>query len=233
MAKYRVRFAKEKAVRYLSHLDVIKAVERAVRRAGLQMVYSEGFHPHPKLSFGPALAVGICSVDEYFDIELVNDYETDSLINLLNRALPGGLRILQVRKIEAHHVKPLNAIINRASYLVELRNPDGNAPKIASELDDLMKQTELMVTRTNKDGQKTVNIRPWLHKLSTEDNDNRITMLRMVGEIGSGGHLRPEDVVKLLEEPHEVLNVIRNGMWHEEKGQVIKPMDFCDRTGGV
>lgn len=234
MAKYRIRFSKENNLKYLSHLEIIKTVERAIRRGGLTMMYSEGFHPHPKLSFGPALAVGISSSDEYLDLELVNDYEPEHLKNELNRVLPQGLRIMAVKKITAHHpLKSLNAVINRAAYKVEVKVSPEMFEGIKSQLDQFLAATEIQIERVTKEGQKVVNIRPWLHNLSTEKINDNILAVHIIGEIGSGGHLRPEDIIHELTPPIEILSIARVGLWHEEQGQIIKPMDFCDRTGGV
>mgnify|MGYP000919467109 FL=1 len=99
MPSYRVGFVKERDLRYLSHLELFRTIERGIRRAGLEMVFSEGFHPHPKLSFGPALSVGIASRDEYFDMELVQEYPEEKILADLNRVLPEGLQVLAVKKI--------------------------------------------------------------------------------------------------------------------------------------
>ncbi|TCL64204.1 radical SAM-linked protein [Hydrogenispora ethanolica] len=234
MAKYRIRFSKENNLKYLSHLEIIKTIERAIRRGRLTMAYSEGYHPHPKLSFGPALAVGISSMDEYFDLELVDHDEPERLAKELNGALPEGLRVLAVKKIETHHpVKSLNAILNRAAYTVELNVAAGAQAEIMSQLDQLKEASEIKIARNTKEGQKVVNIRPWLHNLSTKKINDNILAVYIVGEIGSGGHLRPEDIIHALPQPVEIVSIVRTGLWHEEQGRVLKPMDFCDGTGGV
>lgn len=227
MSEYRARFAKENKLKFLSHLELIRAMVRSLRRAGLEMAYSEGFHPHPKLSFGPALAVGVSSSHEFFDLQLTTDPAPDLLKNKLNMALPEGLKILDVKKI-THHVKPLNAIINRASYSLLLRAEPGDIPHIIESLHRLPERDQLFVDRRNKDGMKTVNIRPWLHNVNAEAIGADRIMVNLVGEIGSGGNLRPEDLVGLLTPPVEVLSIHRSGLWHEDKGQVIEPMQFCE-----
>jgi radical SAM-linked protein len=233
MHKYRIRYTKEISLKYLSHLDLIRAIERAARRAQLAVAYSEGFHPHPKFSFGPALAVGISSSDEYFDLELTRDWEPESMREALNRSLPEGLRILAVKQIAGNHpVKPLNAVINRASYAIGLRAAPEQLPMVREWLAELLNRTEIMAVKRSKENEKVVNIRPWLHNLSTETGDDNVIVVNVTGEIGSGGHLRPEDIFQLLPYPVEVLYITRLGLWHEEKGKAIKPLDFCEKAGG-
>lgn len=231
MPSFRVRFAKERNLRYLSHLELFRAIARGIRRAGLEMVFSEGFHPHPKLSFGPALAVGVASCDEYFDMELAREYPEEQILADLNRALPEGIRVLAVKQIR-HRVKPLNAIINRASYAVILRTDPGERREIFEGLNQLSSLTIIEVVRNSKEGQKIVNIRPWLHNLTIGIKDDDLLELEFVGEIGSGGNLRPDDLLSVISRPVEVLSITRTGLWHEEDGLKTRPLDFCEQAGG-
>ena len=231
MAEYRLRFSKGKDLKFLSHLDLIKTVERALRRAELPLAYSEGFHPHPKLGFGPALAVGISSMDEYFDIQLEQDMEPEQLKKLLNRVLPEGIRILAIKRIP-HHVKPLNAVINRASYVVLLKVIPTDLADIVNQLSGLLELSEINLHRSSKDGQKLVNIRPWLHTLKVATINSETLEISLSGEIGSGGNLRPEEIIGSIKQPIEVINLARTGLWHEEQGIIFKPLDFCDKAGG-
>ncbi len=231
MPSYRVRFTKGPSLRYLSHLELIRGIERAIRRAQLQMVYSEGFHPHPKLSFGPALAVGIASADEYFDMELAQDYYEETILASLNQALTEGLKVLVVKKI-IHRVKPLNAMINRTSYAIILKVDPHERQEVLEQLNNLLILTTVEVVRTTKEGQKVVNIRPWLHTLTIGIKDEDLLELEFGGEIGSGGNLRPDDLLSVISRPVEVLTITRTGLWHEEDGLVMKPLDFCGKAGG-
>lgn len=231
MPSYRARFVKQGDLRYLSHLELIKAIERGIRRAGLEMVYSEGFHPHPKLSFGPALSVGIASCDEYFDMELVREYPEAKILEDLNRVLSEGIKVLAVKKI-LQRVKPLNAIINRASYIVMLKVDPGERLEIFNQLNQLTSLTIIEVARKSKEGQKIVNIRPWLHNLTIGIKGDNLLELEFVGQIGSGGNLRPDDLLGVISRPVEVLTITRTGLWHEEAGLVKKPFDLCDKAGG-
>ena len=226
MYEYRLRFSKEKNLKFLSHLELMRAMERVFRRGQLSLAYSEGFHPHPKISFGPALAVGISSNDEYLDFQLLHDLEPEKIQTILNNSLPEGLRIIAVSRFK-HHAKPLNAVINRAAYSVFLKSTPDDQTKIIAWLTHLLQLPELIIPRYSKDGQKLVNIRPWLHNLTTEVISKDILEIRFTGEIGSGGNLRPEDITGSIPEPVEITNVARIGLWHEDNGLIIKPLDLC------
>lgn len=226
VAEYRLCFTKGPSVQFLSHLDLAKTMERALRRADIPLVHSEGFHPHPKMSFGPALAVGISSQEEYMDLETVTEISAEELKERLNRALPNGLQILTA-KLCRNHPKPLNAVINRAVYSLMLEVDPLQQPEIVEALHHLLASERLEVTRSNKNGQKVVNIRPWLHNLKTETFDQGGLQVTITGEIGSGGNLRPDDILQLLAFPVRVRHIVRTAMWHEENGTVVKPLDLC------
>ncbi|MFA4948518.1 MAG: TIGR03936 family radical SAM-associated protein, partial [Candidatus Krumholzibacteriia bacterium] len=89
--RYRVIFEKRGRARYLSHLEMLNVIQRALRRSALPLSFSEGFHPHPKISAGPSLAVGMEGFGEFFDVELLDQVEPSP--ELLNRFLPPGLSI--------------------------------------------------------------------------------------------------------------------------------------------
>jgi radical SAM-linked protein len=224
--EYRLRFSKEANFKFVSHLEMIKSIERALRRAQIPLAYSEGFHPHPRLSFGPALAVGISSIDEYFDLVLREEREPEALVTKLNRVLPTGLEITAARRCKAA-VKPLNAIINRAAYLVELAATPETVNSVTARIGEITAAAEIIVTRTNKNISKTVNIRPWLHSIKIENSSINRLHIQISGEIGSGGNLRPEEILTLIAQPAEVMNIVRVGLWHEQQGMVKKPLDFC------
>jgi radical SAM family uncharacterized protein/radical SAM-linked protein len=115
--KLRVKFSKTGIMRYLSHNELMTTILRAVRRADLPVAYSAGFHPHPKISFGPALAAGIEGLHEYFDIELTVLMNVPDFLKKLNRELPGGLEALHAILIQREE-RALNDFISRYEYEV-------------------------------------------------------------------------------------------------------------------
>ncbi|HEY8462629.1 MAG TPA: TIGR03936 family radical SAM-associated protein [Bacillota bacterium] len=226
MYEYRIQFSKLAQVRYLSHLELVKVFERALRRAQIPMVYSEGFHPHPKMSFGPALAVGLMSVAEYFDLDLTEEFRPETLITRLNDALPSGLEVTAACWLK-NQEKPLNAWLNRAAYSVELKTDVATIDETAAAFEELPTRTAIWVSRTNKKGTKTVDIRPWLYSVNTKIIAANRLQVSFIVEIGSRGNIRPEELLDLVTHPVEVLNIVRVGLWHEQDGLVKKPLDFC------
>src|SRR6476661_4809197 len=95
VARLRIRYAKRGRLRFVSHRDFARAFERSLRRAGIPMAYSAGFHPHPKISYVGAAPTGVASEAEYLEIALAEYRDPAELAAALDAALPPGLDILQ------------------------------------------------------------------------------------------------------------------------------------------
>lgn len=117
MQKIRVKYSKKGEAKYISHLDLMVSFNRALRRARIPMAYSQGFNPHPKMSFGPPLAVGFESETELMDIELTIYSELSTMIKNLSREMPPGIGILEGQEMPLV-IKSLSASINGAVYQV-------------------------------------------------------------------------------------------------------------------
>lgn len=93
-----LRLGKGPEARFISHLDLCRALERAVRRAGLPLAYTEGFNPHPKIALSSALAVGVTSEGELAEMELREPVPPESVRERLNAQLPAGMAVLEARE---------------------------------------------------------------------------------------------------------------------------------------
>lgn len=94
--KYRLEYAKRDFARFLSHLELLRSFNRAFRRSGLPLAYTGGFHPRPRVSFGPPLAVGVAGLREYLDFELEQELPLREIFSRLARELPAGLAARQI-----------------------------------------------------------------------------------------------------------------------------------------
>ena len=146
--KIRVRFSKTGLLRYLSHREVITALLRAMRRASIPLIYSEGFHPHPKISFGPPLPVGVEGINEYFDIELPAPISADIMYKI-NAFLPYGLKVISASVINKN-TKSLNDFISRYEYEIIVDKT------MHKSINSFLELPSCMIKR----GEDTVDIRP-------------------------------------------------------------------------
>jgi radical SAM family uncharacterized protein/radical SAM-linked protein len=135
--RVRVRYAKLERLVALSHLETMHALLRAVRRAGLPVAHSQGYHPKPKVSFGPALSVGVESTCEHLDLELVGPADAAEIGERLGRELPEGLRVLDAQRVDpgAPSIsEAMRAIHYRADFPEDLWDEGALAERVAAFL---------------------------------------------------------------------------------------------------
>lgn len=155
-----VRFEKGEALRYLSHLDLQRLLQRALRRAGIPLAYSQGFNPHPLLSFATALGLGQTSAAEWMEVRLEADMAPHEFLTRANAVLPSGCRFLE-EKQAPQGMPALAAQTTSALYRVEL-SPSAlgrDAGAIQAALDRLM-AGPIVVEKFKKGTAKQTDIRP-------------------------------------------------------------------------
>jgi radical SAM family uncharacterized protein/radical SAM-linked protein len=167
---YRLSYSKMDEARWLSHLELVSAFYRSLRRSQLPLSFSDGFHPLPRVSFHGALPVGIESLAETLDLQLGASLGTPQLVATLNRALPPGLKILQAQRL-ARRLPPPRP--ETAVYQVE--SPEAVFDPQAAN--DFMNREEVMVTRSRPKEERTINLRHQVARLEVADPHNlQLTM---------------------------------------------------------
>jgi radical SAM-linked protein len=153
--KYRFFYEKMASLRFLGHMDMVAVFHRAMSAAGFPLAFSQGFNPHPKVSFGPPLPFGATGLNEAFDIETTSPLNGDPL--RVNKWLPEGLRVKScTRSIGA---SSLTSQITAAKYIIYPPR-ELSTEEMQNMVDKLLRMPEIVVNR-EKDG-RTVskNIRP-------------------------------------------------------------------------
>ncbi|HZK24253.1 MAG TPA: TIGR03936 family radical SAM-associated protein [Oscillospiraceae bacterium] len=185
-----IKFTKEQPLRFLSHLDLMRLWQRAIRRARLPVVYSQGFNPHPKMSFAAALPVGVTSEAEYLDVHFDKEI-TDVDINSLQSVLPNGLTIYGWRPVPTG-TAALMALVGAHKWQTSLESVSA----VQGRIEQLLQDTELWVERQSKKGVKVVNLRPYIYQLKAAAATNSLEMFLASG---SAGGAKPREVLALLE----------------------------------
>jgi radical SAM family uncharacterized protein/radical SAM-linked protein len=165
--KIRFRFAKQGALRFLSHLETMRALTRALRRAGIPVQHSQGFHPQPLLNFATALPVGVESTAEYGDVTLFEPFDPGIFQARLNAVLPEALRILAAAAVPLSATSLMSEPL-AAQYRVELPVallPD-DGTSLPSRVYDLLACDDIAIQRWHKKGPRQVNIRPGIVHLN-------------------------------------------------------------------
>jgi radical SAM-linked protein len=191
--RIRVEFAKTEAMRFTSHLDLYRAWERLLRRAGLLLVFSQGYNPRPKIQLAAPLALGITSRTEIIDFWLSDGpADIETINNSLIQAQPPGIEIHQVTFVDPSS-PPLQQKVNAAEYQV----------KVLDEVTDLDQRIASLLeaesVQREKRG-KLYDLRPLIQKLTQDLGDNgRNIQIFMRLNAQEGGTGRPEEVLLAME----------------------------------
>ena len=196
MQRLRIKFHRGAEVKYISHLDIMRLWQRALNRAGMALAYSEGFHPHPKISLAVPLAVGVTSEAELMDITLTREASPHFFTAAVNQQLPAGFEILQVVPI-AESLPSLQSQVRFAEYNVELEMEKGRQ-EVASAITSLLSLTNLPWQHQRDTGPRHYDLRALIDDIWFIDcRDNHCT-IGMRLRCDSGGSGRPEQVAAAL-----------------------------------
>ncbi len=212
-----MRFEKGEEVKYISHLDMQRLFQRALRRANLPCEYSKGFNPHLLISFACALPVGVCSLAEYVEVQLTKFIHPDNCVKMLNDAMPKGVKIVDA--VELNDKYPTVAsVICLAEYSFIPEN-DGDYLKI---IDALNKQEEIIIEKKTKKGFKEVNVRPMIHRLKQVENEIKATL-----SCSNSENLRADKLKEILENKGiKIKTVTRNSIFIENENKIEEPIQI-------
>jgi radical SAM-linked protein len=228
--RYRIVFEKGTGMRFTSHLDLMRTWERTLRRSGLPLAYSQGHHPHLKMSFGPPLPLGFRSRAEVFDLELARPPATD-LVERLNAVLPGSLRVLDVRPI-LFKSPSLMSQLEGASYTVRFPRPFLDATGLAPErlgavleprIAELLACDRLIVRRETEGNTREFDARPSIVSLVLAAD---AAALEAHIRFTPRAQVRPDELVALLlpDSDPRTVDVERTALWAEMDGQRLNPL---------
>lgn len=188
--RIRVRFQKRGEIKAISHLDVMRAFERALQRAQLPLRMSEGFNPKPRISFPVALGVGIEGLDEAMEFDLRDWMALPLIESRLREQMPAGLDVLSLRVTDPHSAARAVEVEYRVTPPAALRE-DARLQQPA--LEALLAREDIPVRRLRKGKEKTVNLRAFLRGLTRAGDD--VTMAFTAGPEGSA---HPDEVLGAL-----------------------------------
>jgi radical SAM-linked protein len=233
--RVRLRFRKRDDIRWISHHDLVRTFERWLRRAGLPLRRSEGFHPKPKLSFPSALALGIAALDEVLEFELTEPLELVELRRRLERTALPGLEAAEILSVSRADAKPQ---IQRVTY--ELPIPPAYGPRLVEQIAQLQAVSAYWFQRVGAD--EPADLKASLDQLEFHDGKLRFCLavgqprcarprevLEALGvaQLESAGCCLTRTRVELAVRPHNS-NEERRNKSHEEGNA-----DQCVATGGM
>ena len=183
---YRVRFTKTGRMRFLSHHDLMRLFERAMRRTGLPLRMTEGYNPHPVIAFPTALGLGIESLDEILEFELTSWTSPKGIEKVLGEQLPEGVTVASAEAFDRKQRSFVNFVEYQASC-------PGQLEGVVDRIRAFLALKECPVERVSDKGSKTVEIRQYVMALDVE-NDQLYLRVRITDQ----GTAKPEEVLRSI-----------------------------------
>lgn len=191
--KIRIKFSKTGDLIYISHLDLVRTMTRAIVRARIPIKYTEGYNPIPKMTFATPLSVGCASECEYLDIKIDRDMPLDKIKGNLSSQMPIGLHILDIYEPQRKFTDALYS-----SYEILVSDNCINEDSAAA-VKEVFSQKELVITKRSKSGEKQVNILPFIKNLEASSEQGKLKVIAKLC-VSSAEFLNPEYIVGVIYE---------------------------------
>ena len=185
----RMKFKKHGCMKFIGHLDIMRYFQKAIRRADIDIAYSEGFSPHMIMSFAAPLGVGLTSEGEYVDLQVNSCASSKAAVDALNSVMVEGMEVVSF-KLLPENVKNAMSSVAAADYFVKWR--EGYAPENWEEkFNVFLQKEEMLIVKKTKRSEAEVDLKPMLYK--TELRDGGIFMQVACGSVNN---LKPELVME-------------------------------------
>lgn len=183
--KYRIKYTKGPELRFVSHLDMMRIFQRAIKRAGLPIGYSHGFNPHQLMSFANPLSLGMTSIGEYCDVEFVREENENEIMKKLNDVMNDGIEVLNVTRM-AQTAQNAMASISACEYEVYF-NELMDADTVNKYAYDFFNQKEIIAMKKTKNNCRETDIRPDIFALKdiSDEECGKLDLMLAAGSIRS------------------------------------------------
>lgn len=202
MCKIISKYTKTGNLKYISHLDVLRFIQRAVKRAGINAKYSEGFNPHMKTAFGFPLSLGTESIGEYFELELNENIAPDKFVDKMNKVMPKEMQILKADY--TNESQSLMARCAYAEYLIGIESESLNMDKLNELLTEMLEDGVIYLrqkkNKKNKTVTKELNTKNYIKFLKAEQKHDNKATIQAVFITAEDGSMRVDELLKLLAE---------------------------------
>lgn len=214
----RVRFTFKKSgpMIYLGHLDLVRCLSRALRRVAAPVRFSNGFHPHPKITLSPPIPLGITSFEEFMDVELAQAYPggPSALMEALNATLPGGIEMIAARLIPLQ-LPPLSVMLSLQRYMIFLNDgPEGlsiDLKGIDGFLRRFLDRESVCMLIERKDKTREVDIRPLIEELRPAGEGTLMLTLRTNAAAGVKPHEVLANLLNLSKKQASLIPIHKTG----------------------
>jgi len=197
MAQYVCRYRKGGELRWVGHLDLKRTLERALRRAALPLELTQGHNPHPKLSYGPPMPMGVTGEAEVFSLHLREALPADNVKERLNVQLPAGFEVMDAWIVPGYKRRETFGELDVAEYRVTMPTAVSVA-EVQERLQALLARDQLVVTRRGEHEEREIDVRPMLLSARAEEAGEGRVALHLRLRTGSHGGAKPGEIVALL-----------------------------------
>lgn len=199
MQEVRLRFAKTGRLKYISHLDINRAMARAFKRAEIPLWYTEGFNPHPYMNFSLPLSLGVESLCESVDIRLADNISNSEIKKRMNKVLPEDLKIIEVYDNFRN-----SSEIACSDYVFKLQFEDNSAA--LKKIKNVFESDEILALKKGKQGRKRIfketDIKSFINKYNISVRDDLI-VLNVRLQAGQEKNLNPsllfDTIIRLID----------------------------------
>lgn len=231
--RYLIKFTKESNIKFISHLDLMRTIQKIVRRTDLKPKYSKGFNPHMALSIAQPLSVGVYSSGEYMDLILDEEADENEVIAKLNDKTASGIRFLAAKKIiEVENQKKLPqgmALIDACRYVIKIKYI--SIEDIEINMKKLLEKEQWVTLKKSKKGEKEVDIKPYILEFKYWVKENYL-VINTVLKSGSREHLSADLLVSYIKnnttnpDNNAFVDIKREEMYFIKEGKLI-PLYNC------
>lgn len=194
--RFLLKFYKDGYISYTSHLDMLRLFKRSFKRVGIKLQYSQGFNPHPKMSFAQPLSLGYLSTSEYLEFETMEDFNADEIKEKLNDIMPEGLGILKCCQIPTGG-KTMAALVEFGDYEILIPCEKRSEEELNQLVSDFINQDHIIIKKIQKKTGKEVevDIKPLIFQAKCSLVDANLIMLTTRISTGSAANLSPENLL--------------------------------------
>ena len=232
--RYLIKFTKEPNIKFISHLDVLRTIQRNIRRADLPIEYSQGFNPHMATSIAQPLSVGVYSSGEYMDMVLTREMNEEEIIKRLNETAPSGIKYisaLAIPYVEGQKKVPqAMAMIDAARYIIKIKYTQ--IDNVETEMNKLLEKNQWNTIKKSKKGPKEVDIKTFIKEFSFWIKDEYLVINTLIST-GSREHLSAELLVRYIQENttnadlDAFVDTKREEMYFYKKEDKLVPLYKC------
>ncbi|MGI6586013.1 MAG: DUF2344 domain-containing protein [Gracilibacteraceae bacterium] len=232
MIGIRLKFTKGSEVKYISHLDLMRVFQRALRRASIPISYSSGFNPHQEISFAAPLSLGVTSNAEYVDLKLTEPMDVREIRRRLNNSLPEGIRILAGIEMGGNH-KSAMSVVSHSRYSIEIYIENLSYCELKSKIEAFTAQKDIRIMKKQpKKGfeLKETDIKPLIVSMKLAGSKEGKHTIDCLLLSGSRGNLKPELLMEAFKEftgyDIQKIKINREQVYAEKNGKLVDLLEY-------